>query len=159
MLDIKVELAQDLDQEFTKAELDQEYIKVDQECIKVELDQVFTKADQATIKPVPLELINQPLEPIKLELQEHQEAQALAIKLELLEPTNLAAPIKLEAINPTKLDLQVQALTNLELIEHPLELLEQPVLVELLAQPVQPVQLAAAFLLPIDTRRNEHIDL
>jgi hypothetical protein len=109
--------------------------------------------DQETIKPVPLEPINQLQELIKSEPQEHQEAQVLAIKLAALQVT------KPEAINHTKLVQPVQVLTNLELIEHPLVLLEQlelPVQVELLAQPVQ---LAAAFLLPIDTRRNEQIDL
>ena len=138
VLDIKVELVQDQDQESTKAE---------QECIKVELDQAFIKADLETIKPVPpLEPINQHQEPIKLEPQEHQEVQLLAIKL--------------EAINHIKLDL-VQALTNLELIEHPLVQLELPAQVELPVQLVQQEQLAAAslLLLPIDMRRNEHIDL
>ena len=148
VLDIKVEPVLVLDQD-----LDQESIKADQECIKVDLDQVFTKVDQETIKPVPLEPINQLQELIKSEPQEHQEAQVLAIKLAALQVT------KPEAINHTKLVLPVQVLTNLELIEHPLVLLEQlelPVQVELLAQPVQ---LAAAFLLPIDTRRNDKIDL
>ena len=146
VLDIKVELVLDQD-------LDQESIKADQECIKVDLDQVSTKVDQETIKQVPLEPINQLQELIKSEPQEHQEAQVLAIKLAALQAT------KPEAINHTKLDLPVQVLTNLEHIEHPLALLEHlelPVQVELLAQPVQ---LAAAFLLPIDTRRNEQIDL
>lgn len=147
VLDIKVEPVLVRDQD-----LDQESIKADQECIKVDLDQVFTKVDQETIKPVPLEPINQPQELIKSDPQEHQEAQVVAIKLAALEVT------KPEAINHTKLD-PLQALINLELIEHPLVLLEQlelPVQVEQLAQPVQ---LAAAFLLPIDTRRNEQIDL
>ena len=140
VLDIKVELVQDQDQ-------DQESTKVEQECIKVELDQVFIKADLETIKPVPpLEPINQHQEPIKLEPQVHQEAQLLAIKLEV--------------INHIKLDL-VQALTNLELIEHPLVQLELPAQVELPVQLVQQEQLAAAslLLLPIDTRRNDLIDL
>jgi hypothetical protein len=109
--------------------------------------------DQETIKQVPLEPINQLQELIKSEPQEHQEAQVLAIKLAALEPTKPAA------INHIKLDLPLQALTNLELIEHPLVLLEQLELQVQVGQLARPVQLAAAFLLPIDTRRNEQIDL